>query len=245
MNTNTNDIDLIERFFDSRLTDHETTILNDRLKNEPELKKLFDHETLLIKAIRFESAKNDLKYLRQLEETIDRRGMRSFKMNWPYFAAAACVVLVVEAWFLIPMMNQSPQDLYAAYFEPYPNTFEPTLRGDAPSDRRAEAFRAYEEQEYQKASTLFTELLKDNKDPGMLLLLGNSNLILDKNKHASENFSTLLTEFDELDIQAKWFLSLCYLKTGEVEKAQALHRELGDTEIQYATRAKELLKKVD
>ena len=241
MNTNTNDIDLIERFFDSALTDQETTILNDRLKNEPELKKLFDQESLLIKAIRFESAKNNLQYLRELEESINRRG----KTSWYYYAAAASVALVVAAWFLIPMMNQSPGELYTAYFEPYPNTFQPTLRGDAPTDRRSEAFRAYDQENYQMAATLFNELLKEDKDPGMLLLLGNANLVMDKNEEATRNFSALLTDFDEFDMQAKWFLSLCYLKTGEVEKAQKLLRELGNTEIHYATKAKELLKKVE
>ena len=245
MNTSTNDIDLIERYFDSTLTDRETAILNDRLKNEPQLKKLFDQETLLIKAIRFESAKSNLQYLRKLEETINKRSRPSFKTNWYYFAAAASVALVVAAWFMISMMNQSPAELYTAYFEPYPNTFQPTLRGDAPVDRKSEAFRAYDEGNYQRAATLFNELLKEDKDPGMLLLLGNANLVLDRNKEAMQNFSAVLTDFDELDMQAKWFLSLCYLKTGEVEKAQKLLRELGDTEIHYATRAKELLKKVD
>ena len=46
-------------------------------------------------------------------------------------------------------------------------------------------------------------------------------------------------------MQAKWYLSLCYLKSGETEKAQAILKELGATEISYATKARELLEKVN
>jgi hypothetical protein len=62
---------------------------------------------------------------------------------------------------------------------------------------------------------------------------------------AKENFTTLNKEFDELDMQAKWYLSLCFLKSGDMKQAKAILKELGDTEISYATRARELLKKVN
>ena len=79
----------------------------------------------------------------------------------------------------------------------------------------------------------------------MLLLLGNSNLILGNLEEAKANFITLNQDFDDLDMQAKWYLSLCYLKSGETEKAQTILKELGATEISYATKARELLEKVN
>ena len=81
------------------------------------------------------------------------------------------------------------------------------------------------------------------EDAEMLFLLGNANLILDHTAEAQRNFTTLIDDFDELDLQAKWYLSLSHLKTGELENARTIWRELGATENSYASRAKELLEK--
>jgi tetratricopeptide (TPR) repeat protein len=155
------------------------------------------------------------------------------------------------AGIFIPFSQQTSADLYADYFAPYPNVFEPSLRGASSLGgatavtQRMEAFRAYEEADYEKAASLFASLLKENKEPGILLLLGNSNLAMNRTTEAKENFKDLITNFDDLDIQAKWFLSLCYLKEGQTLQARDLLEELGSTEISYATKANELLKKVD
>jgi thioredoxin-like negative regulator of GroEL len=142
-------------------------------------------------------------------------------------------------------LKDSPDELFQAYFAPYPNMFEATTRSNEPVDsKRSEAFQAYEQRDYKKAATLFKDLLKEKNEPGILLLLGNSNMMLGNIKEAEDNFITLNKDYDELDIQAKWFLSLCYLKTGETEKARNILNELGNTEISYATKARELLEKV-
>jgi hypothetical protein len=69
--------------------------------------------------------------------------------------------------------------------------------------------------------------------------------MLGNTQEAQENFVTLIQDFDELDLQAKWYLSLCYLKSGDRENARKLLKELGETEISYASKAKELLEKVE
>jgi Tfp pilus assembly protein PilF len=125
--------------------------------------------------------------------------------------------------------------------------FEPTVRGNdnASLSPRTEAFQAYEQRDYARAVVLFNELRVTKEEAGVLLLLGNANLILGDIEAAKENFTTLNKEFDELDMQAKWYLSLCFLKSGDMKQAKAILKELGDTEISYATRARELLKKVN
>jgi hypothetical protein len=61
---------------------------------------------------------------------------------------------------------------------------------------------------------------------------------------AKDNFITLSQDYDDLDLQAKWYLSLCYLKNNETEKAKEILEELGETDITYAIKARELLKEV-
>ena len=242
------DISLVEKYFDAELNDTELRSFTMRMQSDENFKLLVEQEKALIAAIRYEGAAANLEYLDELEsklqkETPIRLGSGSSK--WYYYAAAAVIGMTILVAVFMNSFNENPDQLFQAYFTPYPNMFEPTLRSSEASDsKRANAFQAYEQGNYQKAAALFTELLKDNKDAGMLLLLGNSNMMLGNLDEAKANFITLNEDFDDLDMQAKWYLSLCYLKSGETDKAQALLKELGDTEISYATKAKELLEKV-
>ena len=51
-----------------------------------------------------------------------------------------------------------------------------------------EAFQAYERKDYQTAALGFEALLSVKEDPGILLLLGNSNLMLGKCKRSPGKF---------------------------------------------------------
>jgi TolA-binding protein len=245
MNHSTHDIDLIERYFDNELSDTEKSILEQRLKNEDAFKKLFDQEKLLISTIRFNAAKDQLQFLKGVEANIARKEITHFKQFWYYYAAAACISILVVAYFGLPLLKEDPGKLYSTYFTLHPNVFEPTLRGNEAADERKKAFQAYDAGNYQQASALFGALLKENKEPGMLLLSGNANLMIGNVEEAKRNLNDLINTYDDLDLQAKWYLALCYLKEGNTQEARKLLKELGDTEISYAAKAKELLKKVD
>jgi len=242
------DIALVEKYFDSELNDAELKNFTTRMESDENFKLLVEQEKALVAAIRFEGAAANLQYLEELEsklekETPIRLGSGPNKMY--YYAAAALIGITVVVAVFMNSFKENPDQLFQAYFTPYPNMFAPGLRSNQSIDsKRAEAFQAYDQRNYQKAATLFTDLLKDNKDAPMLLLLGNSNLILGNTEEAKTNFITLNQDFDDFDIQAKWYLSLCYLKSGETDKVQALLKELGNTEISYATKARELLERV-
>ena len=249
MNHSEADIALVEKYFDAELDDAELKTFITRLESDENFKLLVDQEKALIAAVRYEGAAANLQYLEDLESKLQKETpirLSSGAPKWYYYAAAAVIGIAVVAAVFMNSFKENPDQLFQAYFAPYPNMFEPALRSNESIDsKRAEAFQAYEQRNYQKAATLFTDLLKDNKDAGMLLLLGNSNLILGNLEEAKANFITLNQDFEDLDMQAKWYLSLCYLKSGETEKAQAILKELSATEISYATKARELLEKVN
>ena len=248
MNHSEADIALVEKYFDSELNDAELKNFTLRMESDENFKSLVEQEKVLISAIRYEGAVSSLKYLEDLELKLQKETpilLSSGSTKWYYYAAAAAVGIIVVAAVFMNTFKDRPDELFQAYFTPYPNMFEPTTRSNESVDsKRKEAFQAYERGDYQKAAALFKDLLSDNKEAGMMLLLGNSNLILGHVDEAKENFITLNKDFDELDMQAKWYLSLCYLKSGETEKARAILNELGDTEVSYATKARELLEKV-
>lgn len=251
MSTHLHDIDLIQSYLDRSLSDTEREKLEKRLKEEPLLKTMYQEQQQLISGIRYSHLQHKLEQLKALEMTLPELEnnkpagkLISLQRYWKPLAAAACISIMVVA-FIFLNRPDDPAELYANYFEPYPNIFEPTVRGDNTVSKRSLAFQAYDAGDYQKAATLFQELLTEKKEPGMLLLLGNANLILNNTKEARNNFITLINDFDEYDIQGKWYLGLSYLKEGDVKRAQLIMRELSNSEYSYAGKAKELLKRAE
>ena len=199
----------------------------------------------LIAGIRYHHLADKLAQLRTLEKALPPVQAEAgvIQLYWKPIAIAAAALIAVLMVFLLNRA-ETPAQLYAQNFEPYPNVFEPTQRGDNTIDKRAKAFAAYEQKNYAEASVLFNELLLEKKEAEILLLLGNANMVLNHDEEAKNNFLTLIRDFDALDEQAKWFLSLCYLKSGEREKAKLIWEELGDPKVTYSDKAKRLLEEV-
>jgi tetratricopeptide (TPR) repeat protein len=241
------DISLVEKYFDAELSAEELRHFNSRIEQDEAFKALFQRERIIIGAIRNQGLVDNLQYLKSIEEKI--QGDQSHPIaagikGWYYYAAAAMVALLIAVSFFLPGQEDTEQ-LFANYFTPYPNVVEPTVRGNDFTTERTKAFQAYERKEYQTAVTAFEELLRVKEEPGILLLVGNSNLMLGKSEEAQKNFITLINKYDDFDLQAKWYLSLSYLKSGDTESARKILRELGEMDVSYASKAKELLEKVD
>ena len=243
MKPSLHDIELIERYFDDTLSSEETRTFKDKLKMDFDFQRLFHHEKILIHAIRYQAARRDLDFLKEIESSIQKAKERPW-IPRSYFAVAACVTLIALALWA-PWDIKNSEGLFKSYFQPHPNIFEPTLRGEADNTLRSQAFQAYEEQDYERASSLFNELLKKEQDAGMLMLLGNSNLVLGKISEAKENFSYLIAHSNDLEIPAKWYLALCYLRTEDKSGATPLLKDVQVSQTPYASKARELLREIE
>lgn len=246
MNTE-RDIGLVERYFDNELSASEVQILNERLKTDLEFRSIFDQERALIGSIRASGLRRDLLHLKEVEkEILKNRDEASGRRGWAWYysAAAAIALFIVAAVWLIPQ-RETPEQLFQAYFVPVVNAFETTKRGASETAERPAAYQHYDAQNFQAAAEMFGELLKETKEPELLLLSANANLAIGNTDVARENLIILIRDYDEMDMPAKWYLSLCYLKQGDTEQAKAVLEELERTEVSYTSKAKELLKKVN
>lgn len=251
MNSHLHDIDLIQRYLDRSLTEDEKENLEKRLNEEPTLHTMYLQHKHLIQGIRYSHLQHKLEQLRALESALPAlknekpQGKQIFlQPYWKPLAVAASIGLIIM--LVIWNKPEDPTKLYAKNFEPYPNIFEPIVRGeDYVVNKRTRAFAAYESGDYQEAAILFNELLTEKEEPGVLLLLSNANLILGNTKEARNNLITLINDFEEYDVQAKWYLGLSYMKEGDVKSAKLILQELSDSEYSYSNKAKELLKRAD
>lgn len=234
------EIELIERYFDNALSQQETQEIAERLKGDYDFRKLFDREKLLVDTIRFGAARRDLDYLNELERSISDKKSAARQSVFYYLAAAACIAAIILLIWM-PTKDANPESLFAEYFQPHPNIFEPLLRNESDISPRGQAFQAYEQEDYQQAALLFTELLAENEDPGMRMLLGNSNLILGNTEAAKQNFSEVIRISPDLTAGAKWYLALTHLKSGEPGRAKQLLQDVLTTDTPYADKATRLL----
>lgn len=237
------DIELIERYFDHDLSGEERVMLEARLINDPGLKKMFEHEKLLVNTIRYGAAQADLAFLREREKEMTSHERGIFGRRWYFLAAAASVAILILVVF-VPSWDESATDLYEAYVNPYPNVFESNTRARADVSDRSEAFRAYDQGDYERASVLFTNLISENpanKDAGVLMLLGNSNLMIGKTDVAQANFTDLLVNYDEYDTEAKWYLGLVHLRKGDEKDARKYFEEVAATEGVFSEKATRIL----
>jgi len=247
MCTDKNDVTLVERYFDADLDDVGMQDVNSRLEADGAFKALFEQEQLLIQAIRYHDQRDKLHYLKTMEghlsKNVHKASSRSLR-PWHYLVAATVIGALVVAfvWLSVP---EDPNKLFQAYFTPYPNAFEPGVRNIHKGTQRLLALHAYELGDYETAARGLKQAYNDHPEPGVLLLLGNANLTLGYVQEAEENFNTLIKNYDDLDPQAKWYLSLCYLKRGDVDRAKNILKELSETEISYASKAKELFERIN
>lgn len=235
-------IDLVERYFDNEMTEDEKVTFNEQLKSDVELKHLFDREKLLINTVRFGAAKNHLDFFKELEKSLPTVDVEQKNATWVYYAAAASITIAIVAGiFLLRTTEPTPAELYAEYFTPHPNSFEPIVRGTDELTPRAKAFQKYEEGDYQQAAALFSELLGENREPEILLLLGNANLAVGKTEDAKSNFNEVIRISENLKAAAEWYLSLCYLKNGETEAGMEILKSLATSDSKYAPKAQDLI----
>lgn len=243
MNHAEKDIELIEKYFDEGLSEYEAASFERRLKTDDGFRTLVEQEKYIIGAIRIQGLSDELAQLKRIEATLKDPSVntpQSSNRRW-YLLAAAVISLVIIARFAL-MPAVTTEDLYEDHFRPYPNVFEPTVRGQGRTGDRTEAFKAYDKRDYAQAATLFRALLRDQQDPEALLLLGNCNLMIGNTDEAILNFSELAKESAELSVQARWFLSLAYLKNDDTTHALPLLEALASTGGSYASKAKEILK---
>jgi tetratricopeptide (TPR) repeat protein len=242
MNHTEKDIELIEKYFDEGLSEFDAANFERRMKTDESFRSLVEQEKYIIGAIRMQGLNDDLAQLKRVEATLKDPTIETVQNNnrrWYLLAAAVVSMIIIARFALMPPVTS--QDLFQDHFRPYLNVFEPTTRGEARPDDRTEAFKAYDKRDYEQAATLFREVIKRQPDPEALLLLGNCNLMIGNTGEAIMNFSQLARESSELSIQAKWFLSLAYLKNDDTTHALPLLKELAATDASYATKAKEIL----
>ncbi len=244
--------EFIDRYLDKNLSGPELNWFEKELDSNPELQA----ELKLQKELNEVLGQDDILDLREklnvIHEMVDpepegKRIKRTLSGNWAGIAAACAVILVAIGFLLTNSINpvQTAEELFDQHYEPYivPTNYRSAAEINIVFHK---ALVEYGNQDYQKALQLFEEVLfEDESRMDVTLLTGISNLEIENYNKANNSFQKVIDHNDNLFIeQAEWYLALCYLKTGEQEKAHIQFGKIITDNSLYKEEAEDILNKL-
>ncbi len=159
-------------------------------------------------------------------------------------ALAASVAIIIAIGILPPKLNEG--GLFDRYYEPYAasNNYQ---RGEDNELYRdiGVGIDHYREGSYQQSIDQFRKL---GANPAIQwevqLYSGLSHIGLGQYQAAQTHFESILTGEYRYQAETLWYLSLCYLKTGEFEQALSHLQQLGAYDGLYKKDAQVLRRKI-
>lgn len=241
---------LFDEFLDGLMSQEDVSSFEERLNNEPDFKSLFEKHKALRNAIIWTGAQDLKAQIKEVEQAhFKMKVLKSpkKKSNYRLLAIAASLLILVGAFFFIKQSGSgsSPQDLYAAYYEPFnPNT---GVRGNDVEQSIQDFDKAYKAKNYTKALGL-VDVIQTQKETLDWNLYKAICLMETGARDEAEKVLLLLNEEGAalLSHEAKWYLSMLYLKQGATDKASVYLKQLAsDTNGDHSNEARNILEQID
>lgn len=182
----------------------------------------------------------------KIREEPHRLAFQSRREKNVVFAMAATLALLIASGLLYVFLNgqlAKPEQLAQKYYHPAKSIQH--LRSVEESDLMGanEAFDYYNNGDYARSLELFISV--ENKVVSNFYS-GICYFELKDYQQAVQSFDFVLRNQHNLFIeQAQWYISLTYLKLGDVQKAEAMLTKISGSESPFAFRSGEILKKLD
>ena len=253
MENGTTDIRLIEHYLEGGLDEAQIEFVRKRLLEDPAFNLLYKREKFLEKGIHYSFLKTKLEQIKAIERSLEANdskpaGRVISLMSWKPLAAAAGILLVAGSYFIFFQSGSAPvnEKLFTAYYEPFDSPGGGLTRGqeDTVMTWKQKGYLAYDNGRYEEAISLFQNTLKENDDPVVELCQGNAYLSIGQADKAELVFRDILDDHEDLVTQAKWYLSLSYLKQNKLERAKSTLWEISKSST-YGEKARKLLKELD
>ncbi len=206
---------LIQGYFEGSLSAEDQRILTNLLETDKEFKAQFEFETDLRAAVTDEQREVNKEKLRRFEA--DLSGKKKPEIYWKkaWAIAASVAVLIALGWLVLLNQTGTTDQLYATYFEKYPNTEYTITRGDASDGSlKRKAFEAYEAEDYENAILFFRQM--DATDETYVpFYLAQAYMGAEDWDEAEDLLNPLSRENSKYASEAMWYLALVELRQDE------------------------------
>jgi tetratricopeptide (TPR) repeat protein len=237
----------IERYNSGEMSDTEKQWFlkelegNEKLRNEVDLRKRTDEILMKQDVISLRNKLSEIERQRNEVKSPQKDSRRSVFIK--YAAVVAGLVLIGSLVFL-PGKKLSSDEIVKQYYKAYnPPSNQRSAQSASDADFTL-ALEFYNTHDYNKAAVLFNKVLENQpNDMQTVLLIGVSNYEEKKYPEAKQSFGKVIDDNNNLYVdQARWYLALCYLNTGEKEKAIQLFDEISKESGTYQNDAKKIVK---
>jgi tetratricopeptide (TPR) repeat protein len=237
--------ELIQDYIANRLSAEEKARVATLLATDVELQELLALHQDMAEAFAISNKKALKKHFQDLEaKSTSETTVTEAKNNSGIlrrFAIAA--ILIVGVFFAINQFTRN--DVFDSYFEVCPNTYLPVTRGITNENLEFEAFKAYESGDFEKASTIFSEVLTKTKNSNLQFYHAMSLLNQQQYDSALAKLKVLTQESFEYQAEALWYAALVAIKNENSATAKNYLQQLQKVNPNYKTEAvTEILKEL-
>jgi tetratricopeptide (TPR) repeat protein len=237
-----NQEELIDKYFENNLSEAELVTFNELLIGDTNFAKEVEFRKNLQAATHLAERallKNKLKQFEPAKSKVVKMNKRGV------WFAAAVFVLVIASTIWILFQKPDAQQLYALYYEPYPNVVAPVTRSEAKIDSTIQyAFLMYEAGKYENAALIFQKIYANTKAPFALVYFGICNIQVEQTTTAITALKEAITTNNDYTVIAKWYLAMAYLKNDEPKLALPLVQEVAEAEHPLKPVAEKLYEKL-
>ena len=158
----------------------------------------------------------------------------------------ACIYIICCLGLLLACGPEAPdtEHLFRKNFLPYPNVLVQLNQDSTSSDPRYSFFLAYRDRDFAGALHIADSLSTLSPNDPLQLYRSVCLITLDKYKDAIPLLSALARDKGEFQDAARWYLSLIYLKQGQVEACKEQLLTLQNTSTYIRNEAKVLISKL-
>lgn len=148
---------------------------------------------------------------------------------------------------LLNTRNMTTEEVFERYYKTYDVTTPLRSLQDAGNSDYSTALEYFNIRDYQNAAYFFSKVLSnDPRHMESVMMTGISKFEEENYPDASVSFTKVIDNKDNLFFEdAQWYLALCYLKTGEKDKAVNSLSVIRQSESIYNRNARKILRQID
>lgn len=244
------DLELIENSLTGVLSDSEKHEFEQRLMNDEELQMLLEDYKYLTEGIKASGRAKLMDAMKQWENELPEISQTprnpSRRNIWVMLTASLLIFIAAgSGWYLIKKQEMNSDEVFLAFFEPYTNIADPTLRGENNIDGPLrKAYRLYDGKNYGQSEIELEKLFKQTGEPIHQFYLAMSQMANGKAEAGKKNLQQCLSKLPVLEPQIKWYLALASIKLEQKEEALKWLSQLSKSDTSYAAKADKLLKEI-
>jgi TolA-binding protein len=162
------------------------------------------------------------------------------------YASVVGMAVIIGLIFIMPGKKLTSNEIMSRYYKTYdPPTIQRSAKVTA-SDDFNQALEFYKTHDFENAAIYFRKvIMQEPKDMYSTLLFGISKFEDKKYPEAKQSFGKVIDDKNNLYIdQAEWYLALCYINTGETDKAVQVLEKIKSEKGIYKDDAKSIIKRL-